>query len=183
GHSLEREICYLAAHSFFHLFGYDHMTDEDKRVMREKEKLVMKAMNLEGEFMTNDQLFERACKALEKAYVPYSGFRVGACLLDADGNAFDGCNFENASYGAAICAERCAVSNAIISGSRRFVAIAVAGEEVDAWPCGICRQVLSEFSQDMIVICGNACSREYAVKKLAELLPMNFGPAQLGKNG
>ena len=69
--------------------------------------------------MTHEQLFERACEALENAYVPYSHFRVGACILTESGETFKGCNFENASYGAAICAERCAPSRPASGALRR----------------------------------------------------------------
>ncbi|MBR2571247.1 MAG: cytidine deaminase [Clostridia bacterium] len=129
--------------------------------------------------MTDQELFDRACAALEKAYAPYSHYRVGACLLAEDGRAFDGCNIENASYGATICAERCAVSCALVQGAARFVAIAVVGESSDAWPCGICRQVLNEFSsREMRVICGTR-GKGFTVKTLSELLPMSFGPEDL----
>lgn len=129
--------------------------------------------------MTDRQLFERACHALQNAYVPYSKFRVGACLLSADGRAFEGCNIENASYGATICAERAAVSVAVSQGARRFTRIAVVGQSQLAWPCGVCRQVLHEFSEDMQVICGSADSGEFTVVPLSELLPHAFGPDDL----
>lgn len=86
--------------------------------------------------MTDRELFQLAARALDNAYAPYSHFQVGACLLSKDGRTFSGCNIENASYGAAICAERCAVSCAVSQGVREFEAIAVAGRESFAWPCG-----------------------------------------------
>ena len=132
-----------------------------------------------GEQAENQMLFERACAALDRAYAPYSNFRVGACLLAEDGRVFDGCNVENASYGATICAERTAVVKAVSEGARSFTAIAVVGVETDAWPCGICRQVLNEFSADMRVVCGNARSGTFGAMKLSELLPMSFGAKDL----
>ena len=129
--------------------------------------------------MNHKDLFDLACKARENAYTPYSHYRVGACILTEDGSTFTGCNFENASYGATICAERCAASCAIAAGQRRFMAVAIAANSA-AWPCGICRQVLREFacSLDMPVIVGPA-GGEFTVKTLGELLPESFGPEYL----
>ena len=126
--------------------------------------------------MTHKQLFEMACQARENAYAPYSQFRVGACILTEDGRTFSGCNFENSSYGATICAERCAAGHAIVNGARKFAAVAVAANSA-AWPCGICRQVLREFAcdLDMPVIVGPA-GGEFTVRTLGELLPESFGP-------
>ena len=182
GHSLERELGYLTAHALFHLMGYDHVDPQEKKRMRRLEEEAMALIHLkreEGASMTDRQLFEMAVKALDNAYVPYSHFPVGACLLSEDGRAFSGCNIENASYGATICAERCAVSCAVSQGARAFRAIAVVGRERDAWPCGICRQVLSEFGPHMKVICGNAKSGAFTVATLEELLPRSFGPQDL----
>lgn len=184
GHSLRRELGYLTAHSAFHLMGYDHMNDADKRAMRSMEKRAMQRLQLwrsekgEGE-MTYDMLFKRAIAARENAYAPYSRFRVGACILTESGNTYTGCNFENASFGACICAERCAASCAIAAGERRFKAIAIAANTA-AWPCGICRQVLREFAcdEDMPVIVG-AFDGDFSVKTLGELLPESFGPEYL----
>lgn len=129
--------------------------------------------------MTDREMQLLAIEALDKSYSPYSHFRVGACLLSEDGRVFMGANFENASYGATICAERCAVSNALMQGARRFTRIAIACDEGFAWPCGICRQVLNEFKAgDMIVMTGskNGAWREM---KLSQLLPESFGPEDL----
>ena len=184
GHSLKRELGYLTAHSAFHLMGYDHMNEDEKRRMRAMEKRAMQALKLwrnpKGDDpMTHQELFERACAARENAYAPYSGFRVGACLMTEDGSVFTGCNFENASYGATICAERCAAACAVNAGQRRFTAIAIAGNSA-AWPCGICRQVLREFAcgPEMPVIVGPA-DGEFTVRTLEELLPESFGPEYL----
>lgn len=186
GHSLRRELGYLTAHSAFHLMGYDHMNEPDKRAMREMEKRAMRDIHLwreergEGN-MSYQELFEQACEAMQNSYSPYSHFKVGACILTSSGRTFKGCNFENASYGAAICAERCATSCAVAAGERKFMAIAIAAEKQAAWPCGICRQVLREFACDlnMPVIIGKA-GAEYTVKTLGELLPESFGPEDLG---
>lgn len=184
GHSLKRELGYLTAHSAFHLMGYDHMTEADKRLMRSMEKRAMQHLQLwrdsKGELsMTYGQLFEKAKQARENAYAPYSKFQVGACILTEDGSSFTGCNFENASFGATICAERCAASCAIAAGQRRFMAIAIAANTA-AWPCGICRQVLREFAcgADMPVIVG-PYDGDFTVKTLGDLLPESFGPEYL----
>ena len=182
GHTLARELCYLTAHSAFHLMGYDHMNEEEKNDMREMEERALNDVGItrEGGDVTFERLFELACEAMENSYSPYSHFKVGACILTADGRTFKGCNFENASYGAVICAERCAAGCAIVAGSRRFRAIAIATPEVPAWPCGICRQVLREYSDlDMPVIVG-VRGKGFAVKTLGELLPESFGPEDLG---
>lgn len=129
--------------------------------------------------MTDRELFDRACAAMDFAYVPYSRFRVGACLLSDDGRAFTGCNVENASYGGTICAERTALVKAVSEGATKFTAIAVAGEDAAAWPCGICRQVLREFSPGMKVVCGARATGEFTVTTLQRLLPHSFGPEDL----
>ena len=97
--------------------------------------------------MTEQVLSQKAIAMLDMAYVPYSHFPVGAALLCRDGTVFTGCNIENAAYGATICAERTAIVKAVSEGATRFTAVAVAGEDADAWPCGICRQVLAEFAE------------------------------------
>ena len=97
--------------------------------------------------MNDKDLLALAKRAREFAYAPYSGFLVGAALLCKDGTVFTGCNVENASYGAAICAERNAVSTAVAAGYREFESIAIAAEgDGCVYPCGICLQVLNEFS-------------------------------------
>lgn len=122
-------------------------------------------------------LLNRALAARENAYAPYSGYRVGAALLAEDGRIFTGCNMENASYGATLCAERNAFAAAINAGARRFKAIAIAGgkEAADAAasPCGICRQVMAEFcAADFKIILGNEETLEEYI--LEQLLPLSF---------
>lgn len=119
--------------------------------------------------MEDSVLIAKATEMLERAYVPYSNYRVGAALLGKNGRVYGGCNFENASYGATICAERCAVAVAVADGCREFSKIAIisSGEAV-ASPCGICRQVLFEFSDDLTVICASPSgeTRTYNIKEL-----------------
>ena len=127
--------------------------------------------------MSHEKLFEMACAARENAYAPYSKYKVGACILTESGKTFAGCNFENASYGATICAERCAASCAVAAGERRFMAVAIAANTA-AWPCGICRQVMAEFCNgDFPVVLGTA--DDYKIHTLSSLLPLAFTPDSL----
>lgn len=121
---------------------------------------------------TAEILLDRAREARNRSYSPFSGFRVGAALLCEDGEIFPGCNVENVSFGATNCAERTAVFSAVAGGHRKFRAIAVVADDGLIMPCGICRQVLSEFAPDIIVICGKKDG--YEVFKLEELLPHDF---------
>ncbi len=123
-------------------------------------------------------LVRMATAALENAYAPYSKFKVGAALLCEDGSIYTGCNIENASYGPSNCAERTAIFSAVNEGKRKFKAIAVVGGvlgKIDSIcpPCGVCRQVLSEFcDKDMKVYLGR--SDGYEEYTLGELLPLSF---------
>lgn len=177
GHSLMRELGFLTAHGMLHLLGYDHMQEDERAVMRRMEEAVMVEARLPRD-VSDEALFANAVQAMECAYAPYSNYRVGACLLASDGRVFTGCNIENASYGATLCAERAAVSKAVSEGATRFSAIAVVGQLSDAWPCGVCRQVLNEFSDDMRVIVGRA-GGDFTVTTLKALLPHSFGPDNL----
>jgi cytidine deaminase len=120
-----------------------------------------------------EKLIEAAIKAKEKAYAPYSDFRVGAALL-ADGKIFTGFNIENASYSLTVCAERVAAINAFVDGSKNFKKIAIASDgENFILPCGACLQFLADFSKDMEVILVNN-KGESKVTTLKELLPSPF---------
>lgn len=104
--------------------------------------------------MNDKELFLMAKEALKNAYTPFSHFNVGAALLAKDGRVFTGCNVENSSLGATICAERTACTKAVSEGVREFEKIAIASSGGPAWPCGICRQFLFEFAPELLVITG-----------------------------
>ena len=116
------------------------------------------------------------------AYAPYSGYKVGAALLCADGTVYQGCNIENASYSPTNCAERTAVFKAVSEGERTFDAIViVCSGDAPAVPCGVCRQVLSEFCVPELIIVSANARREYREFTLGELLPHAFGGKELGR--
>lgn len=124
--------------------------------------------------MTRNELKAAAVAMLDRAYIPYSHFPVGAALECSDGTVFTGCNIENAGYSPTICAERTAVAKAVSEGHRDFVRIAIAGKSKDyCVPCGVCRQVLQEFAPDIEVICLNGAGEE-KIFSLKELLPYGF---------
>jgi len=124
--------------------------------------------------ISHDELVAAARQAQKSAYAPYSGFPVGAALLARDGRVFTGVNVENASYGLSVCAERHAVARAVEAGARDFVAIAVVTDSDEpTMPCGVCRQVLWEFSHDLEVVVEGR-SGERVVTTIAELFPQPF---------
>ncbi|MCX8061791.1 MAG: cytidine deaminase [Anaerolineales bacterium] len=125
-----------------------------------------------------EKLIESAREARRWAYAPYSGYPVGAALLTASGRIYDGVNVENASYPNTICAERVAVFKAISEGEREFVAIAVVTSNAGA-PCGACRQVLSEFGLDTVVLIANEQRNVVTETTVGELLPRAFGMNQV----
>ena len=134
-------------------------------------------------------LIKRALENRQKSYCPYSDYAVGACVEREDGEFFDGCNIENASYGLTVCAERVAVFKAVSdtdgAASKRIVRIAIAGGPVGeepndyAYPCGACRQVLREFGTDQLQIFVVKSETDYKEFMLGELFPNSFGPDQL----
>jgi probable rRNA maturation factor len=145
-HSLKREICYLLAHGLFHLFGYDHLKEEDKTKMRAKEEATLAKA---GQSLVDDEsLLDQARQAMQEAYAPYSHYRVGACLLAQDGRVFTGCT---------------------------FTTLAIAAQSYPPWPCGACRQVLSEFCADLRILISWG-DGEVEETTLKALLPHSFSP-------
>jgi cytidine deaminase len=136
--------------------------------------------------MDKETLVKLACDAMMKAYAPYSNYFVGAALLTDDGKVYTGCNIENSSYSPTNCAERTAFFKAVSEGERNFSAIAVVGGPSGdikgfAAPCGVCRQVMSEFCDkdkfEIILFDG----KEIKSFLLRELLPLSFGADDLSK--
>src|SRR5688500_11290272 len=126
-------------------------------------------------------LRERAAAAMQRAYAPYSGFRVGAALLTSHGRGVEGCNVENASYPAGSCAERVAVGAAVARGFREFEAlVSVTEAEVPTPPCAYCRQGLMEFAPALPVLSVTRGGAE-ARWRMSELLPPAFTPTSLGR--
>ena len=139
------------------------------------------------------KMLRLAADAREKAYCPYSGFRVGACLVTPEGDVFTGaclktdsgayylgCNIENAAFTPTNCAERTAMFKAVYEGERDFEALAIISDGLNyIAPCGVCRQVLAEFCKpDMPVICADR-DGNYVVHELRELIPMAFTKADM----
>ncbi|MEW6307552.1 MAG: cytidine deaminase [Bacillota bacterium] len=124
--------------------------------------------------MTDHNLIKEAAVARERAWAPYSRFRVGAALLAADGSVHTGCNVEDASYGLTMCAERVALYNAVSRGHRAFTALAVVADApCPVSPCGACRQAYMGFAPDLRVVMANLAG-QVTRATLAELLPSAF---------
>ena len=133
-----------------------------------------KLIHIHGAVFPLQKLVNLAKAAMERAYVPYSKFPVGAALLTIDGHVYSGCNIENASYGLTCCAERVAVFKAVADGAKEFkTLVIIANTEEPCSPCGACRQVMSEFAPDMEVYMFSK-SGEYIKSSVNELLPSMF---------
>ena len=132
-----------------------------------------------GKIKAYDDLAKLAVSMMEKAYAPYSGYKVGAALLTKNGKIYLGCNIENSAFSPTVCAERVAIFKAVSDGELEFSAIAVAGGKNGAMegyfpPCGVCRQVMAEFCKEDfdIILCNES---GYTVNKFSEILPFSFG--------
>lgn len=126
-----------------------------------------------------EPLIEKALAAQEKSYSPYSNFAVGAALITSSGTIYEGCNIENASYSATVCAERTALANALIHGEPNPVAMVVLTDaDHPIAPCGICRQVLAEFCDDIPILLIDK-ERRRRLTSLSELLPLQFSGEDL----
>jgi len=129
--------------------------------------------------MDNKLLAKKAIEAKKFAYTPYSGFNVGAAVLTESGKVYTGCNIENASYTPTICAERTAISKAVSEGDKKIVSIAITGDSEWTYPCGVCRQVIREFSDKNTKIIIVKSEDEYEEYSVEDLLPNSFGPEDL----
>ncbi len=141
--------------------------------------------------LTKEQIKSLVADAIDArsfSYSPYSNFKVGAALLTKSGKVFKGCNIENAAYTPTVCAERTAVFKAVSEGEKDFEAIAIIGgydgvelsTSEPSGPCGVCRQVLLEFSEDLTIISANSLDHYY-ITSLDALVPMPFGPKNLSE--
>jgi len=182
GHSVHREMCYLFAHGLFHLMGYDHMEDEERKEMRAMEE---KALHMAGitrdenaSPVSDEELLSLARIAMKNSYSPYSKYAVGAALLAQSGRVYLGCNIENASFGLTNCAERTALFKAVSEGEREFSTIAIASSGSAPYPCGACRQALNEFAPTLRVMVTWG-ENEVDKTTLPELLPHGFGPKDI----
>ncbi len=195
GHTTTRELAFLVAHSMMHLFGYDHMEEEEARIMETKQEDVLEILGItrapdlcdaEAELEVDDvddeqinkMLITKAKAAMKLAYAPYSKFKVGAALITENGKVYTGCNIENASFGATNCAERTAIFKAVSVGDKVIKRIAiVSGKGEITYPCGVCRQVMSEFmDEDAVVVLGYKDGDEELIKeyKFSDLMPYGF---------
>lgn len=137
--------------------------------------------------MDKKLLIRKAIEAMGNSYSPYSNFRVGAALLTKSGKIFTGCNIESVAFTPTVCAERTAIFKAVSEGETEFEAIAVIGGPADgkntpsdeySGPCGVCRQVMLEFCDDLLIILAQS-EDIYHEHTLKELLPLGFGPSNL----
>ena len=132
--------------------------------------------------MDKNSLIQEAIEARKQAYTPYSKFKVGAAVLTTGGHVFRGCNIENASYGLTNCAERTAIFKAVSEGEPRVEAIAiVADTEGPVSPCGACRQVIAEFSDNNTKVYLSNLKGDLLETSIAELLPGFFKSTDMGK--
>lgn len=180
GHSPRREAAYLLVHGLCHLMGYDHIEEDERKVMRAMEEKILTAVGMDRDdtgAISDDTLLALARAAKERSYSPYSHFAVGAALLCADGRVFQGCNIENAAYSMTNCAERTAVFKAVSEGETEFTTIAIAADGTAPWPCGACRQVLNEFAPGIRVLV--TWDGQVDEAPLSKLLPYGFGPNEL----
>ena len=127
---------------------------------------------------SDQDLITAAIAASQQAYIPYSNYAVGAALLSRDGRLYTGCNVESVSFTPTICAERTALVKAVSEGAREFAAVAVATRDGGS-PCGVCRQLLYEFSPSMRVILADLQGNLHLTTTLDALLPHGFGPMEL----
>ncbi|HSV30732.1 MAG TPA: cytidine deaminase [Atribacteraceae bacterium] len=170
GIALEEEYLRVTIHGLLHLLDYNDQSLPSRKQMEERQEFLLRAFQ---EREVREKLMTMATEARHQAYVPASGFRVGAAL-EAQGAIFSGCNVENASLALTVCAERVALFKAVSEGYRVFRRLAVVSDETDlCFPCGACRQVLFEFSPDLELLCGNSLGH-YQVHGLAELFPFPF---------
>lgn len=124
--------------------------------------------------MEINKMYKIALQYKQNAYTPYSNYKVGCCVKDIEGNYYGGCNIENASFSPTICAERTAISKMVSEGFKLIDTILIIGDSDFTYPCGVCRQVIKEFSNEdtKIIIAKN--ENEYKIYNIEDLLPHGF---------
>lgn len=127
--------------------------------------------------MDDKDLLDAARQVMQRAYAPYSKYKVGAAVLMGDGTVYQGCNVENANFAGGICAERTAFVKAVSEGNRDFRVVAVATKAPDAWPCGLCRQFIAEWGTDIRIIVESP-DGGISEKRISELLPNRIEPSK-----
>jgi cytidine deaminase len=186
GHSEERELAFLCLHGMLHLLGYDHDNVENENIMIGKQ--VRYINKIKNEIIGQDKVIRtcilKARNLLKKAYAPYSGFRVASVLATGDNKYFEGVNIENASYGATSCAERNAIFSAVTKGKKNIKLIVIASDlEGLIYPCGICRQVMTEFFRPWTKIAVTARDNSCKIYRLHEIIPEYFKEFEVQRNG
>lgn len=127
-------------------------------------------------------LLKEALKVRKRAYAPYSKYQVGCALRDEKGNIFTGCNVENASYPAGICAERTAIVKMISEGNRKISSLLLVGSSKEpVLPCGMCRQMIQEFGANCLIISVNPSATSFRKVLFSDLFPFGFTPDKLKK--
>lgn len=143
----------------------------------------MKKVNPISKLSTQEKLLvKKALEAKKRAHAPYSRYQVGSALIDQSGKVFTGCNVENASYPAGLCAERTAIVKMVSEGGKRIKAIVVAASsEEPVFPCGMCLQVIQEFGADSEVIAVNKTGKYFQKAATRTLFPFAFDPEKLNQ--
>lgn len=176
GHTIKREIAFLAVHGYLHLIGYDHETKDEEKIMFAKQEEILNKAKITREWIVLNKI-EEAKKAMEKAYVPYSKFKVGAALEMTDGTFIHGANIENASYPLGNCAERSALFSAYSQGYKKedikSITI-IANSDKAISPCGACRQVMYELMPKDTKITLTNLEGDIKETTIDELLPYGF---------
>ena len=179
-HDKDYELLYMIVHGYLHLKGYDHENQQDEEKMTKETLRIMELFGYQywkENKMTDNERFELLKAAMNKAYAPYSKFKVGALLVFNDGSTVMGCNIENASYGLSNCAERSAMFSAISQGYdlKNVVELSIIGDTIKPIsPCGACRQVMSELLKESTPVYLYNIKGNVLKTSVAELLPYSF---------